>query len=93
MQIQGEQSYLKKKADIGKFKVPTLRNVDLTFPYMHNGSFESLEDVIKHYEAGGQKSETQSHLITGFELTDNERQNLLDFLSSLTEYRYLQINE
>jgi cytochrome c peroxidase len=83
----------KKKADIGKFKVPTLRNVDLTFPYMHNGSFESLEDVIKHYEAGGQKSETQSHLITGFELTDNERQNLLDFLSSLTEYRYLQINE
>lgn len=88
-QDSGRAIMTKNKADIGKFKVPTLRNIDLTFPYMHNGSFKSLEDVIKHYEAGGKNSETQSHLINGFELSDNERQNLLDFLSSLTEYRYM----
>ena len=80
-------------SDIGKFKVPTLRNIDLTFPYMHNGSFKSLEEVIKHYENGGQDTDNKSHLIKGFHLTDAERQNLLDFLSSLTEKRYLEMNK
>jgi cytochrome c peroxidase len=60
---------------------------------MYDGSFKSLEDVIKHYENGAQNAENKSHLIKGFKLTDIERQNLLDFLSSLTEYRYLEMNE
>lgn len=77
------------KTDIGKFKVPTLRNINLTFPYMHDGSYKSLEDVIENYRLGGKKPETQSSLISGFKLTPKERQNLLDFFSSLTEYRFL----
>jgi len=89
----GRAFMTKNRDDIGKFKVPSLRNLDLTFPYMHNGSFESLESVIKHYEAGGKSSPTKSSLINGFELTDIERQNILDFLSSLTEYRLLDMND
>jgi cytochrome c peroxidase len=89
----GRALITKSKVDIGKFKVPSLRNIDLTFPYMHNGSFKSLEDVIKNYESGGKGSKTQSNLIKGFKLTLKERQNLLDFLSVLTEYRYLEMNK
>ena len=77
-------------ADIGKFKVPSLRNLSLTYPYMHNGSFKTLEEVIEHYESGGKASKNKSPFIKGFTLTTDERQNLLDFLNSLTEYRFLE---
>jgi len=89
----GRAFITKNTMDIGKFKVPTLRNINLTYPYMHNGSFQSLDAVITHYESGGKKSKNKSHLIGGFELTTLERQNIIDFLSSLTEYRFLQMDE
>ncbi len=89
----GRALITKDKADIGKFKVPTLRNIDLTFPYMHNGSFQSVKDVITHYETGGKDSNTKSHFIKGFTLSSLERQNLVDFLSSLTEYRFLEMDD
>ncbi|MCJ8290903.1 MAG: c-type cytochrome [Crocinitomicaceae bacterium] len=89
----GRALVTKNNKDIGKFKVPTLRNLNLTFPYMHDGSFQSLEKVILHYEQGGKDSKTKSTYVRGFELTDNERKDLLQFLSSLTEYRYLQMDE
>jgi cytochrome c peroxidase len=89
----GRALITKNKEDIGKFKVPSLRNLDFTFPYMHNGSFQTLEEVILHYERGGAGSENQSPLIKGFKLTDNERRDLLAFLSSLTEKRYIEMNE
>jgi cytochrome c peroxidase len=44
-----------RAADMGKFRVPTLRNVALTAPYMHDGSLASLEQVIDHYARGGRK--------------------------------------
>lgn len=92
-QDSGRAVITKEKSDIGKFKVPTLRNLNLTFPYMHDGSFKSLEEVIKHYESGGLHSKNQSKFIKGFKLTESERQNLIDFFSSLTEYRYIEMEE
>lgn len=75
-------------ADIGKFKVPSLRNVDLTAPYMHDGKFESLEDVINFYSKGGRKVYNQSNVIQPFNLTKNEKQDLIHFLESLTGNYY-----
>lgn len=72
-------------SDIGKFKVPTLRNVEITGPYMHDGSFETLEEVVLHYEKGGQNHPNKSPLIQPFHLTDQERHELIAFLKSLTD--------
>lgn len=71
--------------DIGKFKVPSLRNVDKTYPYMFDGSLETLEDVINHYQSGGKKHQNKSNFIQKFSLTENEKKALIDFLKSLTE--------
>lgn len=76
-------------ADIGKFKVPTLRNVGITAPYMHDGSFESLYEVIMHYEKGGKSNPNKSELIQPFVLTNQEREDLLYFLNALTDQRYV----
>ncbi|MFT6411229.1 MAG: cytochrome c peroxidase [Flavobacteriales bacterium] len=86
----GRAIVTKQTADIGKFKVPTLRNLAVTFPYMHDGSFQTLEEVIHHYEQGGQASSNKSPYITGFTLTDVEREDLLAFLGALTEKRFLE---
>lgn len=72
-------------SDIGKFKVPTLRNIEITGPYMHDGSFETLEEIIKHYESGGKNHPNKSELIQPFDLTDQERKDLISFLKSLTD--------
>ena len=76
--------------DIGKFKVPTLRNIELTAPYMHDGSVESLEEIISHYEVGGKEHFNQSSLIKGFNLTSTERENLIAFLYSLSDEDFTQ---
>jgi cytochrome c peroxidase len=76
--------------DIGKYKVPTLRNLAFTAPYFHDGSAESLIGVIEVYENGGRGEEGKlncfkSNLITGFKLTSQERKDLLEFLISLSD--------
>ncbi len=76
--------------DIGKFKAPSLRNIAVTAPYMHDGSLASLEHVIDHYARGGESGPTKSPLITGFVLFDEEREDLLAFLSSLTDAEALR---
>lgn len=88
-------------ADMGRFRAPTLRNVAVTAPYMHDGSVETLEEVIRIYEAGGRliedgpwagdgrSSPLKSGLIPGFALTDDERADLVAFLESLTDARFL----
>ena len=75
--------------DIGKFKVPSLRNVSITAPYMHDGSFENLYDVIMHYETGGKPHPNKSQHIKPFTLTVEERSDLLYFLKSLTDKRFV----
>ncbi|MEZ5013712.1 MAG: cytochrome c peroxidase [Chitinophagales bacterium] len=76
-------------ADIGKFRVPTLRNIALTAPYMHDGSVASLEDIIDTYAVGGSGFENQSTLIQPFTLTNEERTDLISFLVSLNDYTFI----
>ena len=70
--------------DIGKFRVPSLRNVALTAPYMFDGSLYSLEEVLDHYQHNLSGHANQSQLLKSFELNDSEVQNLIAFLESLT---------
>lgn len=72
-------------SDIGKFKVPTLRNVALTAPYMHDGSLATLEDVVEHYSSGGFQSATSDPTIRPLNLTPDEKHDLVAFLSALTD--------
>lgn len=70
-------------ADAGKFKVPSLRNVAITAPYMHNGKMKSLEDVISHYEENPNIKHNAELQV--FKLNDAERADLLSFFNALTE--------
>jgi len=86
-----------RKKDMGRFRAPTLRNVALTAPYMHDGSLATLDEVIAHYARGGRliadgplagdgrDSPRKSELVTGFELDDRGRADLVEFLKSLTD--------
>jgi cytochrome c peroxidase len=78
-------------SDIGKFKIPSLRNSELTFPYMHDGSLESIDKVIEHYIKGGKKHPLQDKRIVPFELTTKERKQLTLFLKALTDTSYLKL--
>jgi len=83
--------------DMGRFKVPTLRNIALTAPYMHDGSVATLRDAIAHYQAGGRtisqgefagdgsQNPYKSGFIKGFEITESEIDDLIAFLISLTD--------
>lgn len=74
-------------ADIGKFKVPSLRNVEITAPYMHDGSFSDLSQVIDHYESGGHPHPTKSELIIPLDLSEEEKEALIAFLNSLSDVK------
>jgi cytochrome c peroxidase len=88
-------------ADMGKFKVPDLRNVALTAPYMHDGSIATLEEVIDHYAAGGRTIDSgpyagvgsenphKSRLVAGFTLTAAQRAALIDYLGALTDQAFI----
>ncbi len=71
-------------ADRWKFRTPTLRNVALTAPYMHNGQLPTLSDVIDFYDQGGVSNELLSPFIRPLNLTQAEKADLLAFLESLT---------
>jgi len=74
------------------FKVPTLRNIAVTYPYMHDGSMSSLDDVITHYSSGGKAHQNKSDFIKHFELSEKERKDLIAFLESLTDNDFLKNN-
>jgi cytochrome c peroxidase len=77
-------------ADNGKFKVPSLRNVELTYPYMHDGRYFTLSQVLDHYNTGVQQSTTLDPLLqSGIALTSTEKQQLIAFLKTLTDYELL----
>ncbi len=79
-------------SDIGKFKIPSLRNLPLTYPYMHDGSKKSLVEVLAHYQQGGAKHPLQDPRIVAFELSEKEKAQLLDFFSALVDTSYLRRN-
>ena len=88
--------------DMGKFRAPTLRNIALTAPYMHDGSIPDLEGVLDHYGVGGrhrlQRPQEGSiagesitdQLITGFELSEDETRQLIAFLQALTDETFVR---
>jgi cytochrome c peroxidase len=78
--------------DMGKFKVPSLRNVEVTAPYMHDGRFQTLEEVVNHYNSGGFGTPTVDALIrvgTGLGLTQQEVDDIVAFLKTFTDDEFL----
>ena len=78
--------------DNGCFKVPTLRNIALTAPYMHDGSLQTLEEVIDHYMKGGNEHPNKHPFIKPFMLSKSDRKNLVSFLRSLTDSSFTVIH-
>ena len=77
--------------DLGKFRVPSLRNVALTGPYMHDGRFANLEQVVSHYTTGVQQSTTLDPILTqGIALNASERAAIIAFLHTLTDTKFTQ---
>ena len=88
-------------SDMGRFRAPSLRNVEVTGPYMHDGSIETLEEVIDFYAAGGRelvdgpyagdgrKNPYKDPLVRGFDITPEEKLDLLEFLESFTDETFL----
>lgn len=77
-------------SDSFKFKVPTLRNIEFSFPYMHDGRFTTLNQVLRHYQnpIGNGKS-ISAELAGGIDLTDNEKVDLISFLLTLSDQKYI----
>lgn len=97
----GLREFTQREEDEGRFRAPTLRNIAVTAPYMHDGSIPTLDAVLDHYAAGGRTIPTGPHagvgsenpnkseFINGFTLTAQERLELLAFFNSLTDSTFL----
>jgi len=97
----GVMSVTGRSQDMGRFKAPTLRNIAVTGPYMHDGSISTLDEVIDHYAAGGRTiasgasagigsdNPLKSSFVPGFTISDQERADLKAFLNSLTDETFL----
>ena len=85
----GRNRITNKVEDLGKFKIPTLRNIGFSAPYMHDGSLKSLEQVIEHYNSGGKNFVNKSNFIRPLGLTIEERKNLVEFLKTLDDYEFV----
>jgi cytochrome c peroxidase len=80
--------------DSRKFKVPTLRNIEKTAPYMHDGRIRKLEDVVEHYRAGIQSSKTLDNTLkTPIIMSENDKKNIVLFLKTLTDNVFLSRND
>jgi len=80
-------------SDKGKFLTPTLRNIALTAPYMHDGRFATLEEVVEHYNSGGKPSATvdplMKHVGTGLGLSTQDKADLVAFLKTFTDSTFI----
>ena len=91
---QGRFGITLDSADLGKFKVPSLRNIEFTSPYMHDGRFSTLEEVVEHYNSGVKKSTTLDPIMTkpgkelGLQLDAEEKASLVAFLKTLSDYQF-----
>ena len=94
---EGRYIVTKNKKDMGKFKVPGLRNVALTAPYMHNGMFKTLREVIDYYDTPQQfvkgSVNSDSLLLKPLNLSEQEKSDLLEFLKCLTDERFKSITK
>jgi cytochrome c peroxidase len=78
-----------RAADRGLFRVPTLRNVAVTGPYMHDGRFATLSEAIDHYARGGEPGGRGHRFVRGFTISEEEKRDLVAFLESLTDASFL----
>lgn len=97
----GKYDITHKSEDMGAFKAPTLRNIAATAPYMHDGSIATLEEVLDHYAAGGRTisdgeyagvghdSPSKGRFVRGFDLSDSEKADIVEFLKTLTDDEFL----
>jgi cytochrome c peroxidase len=94
----GLAEFTGRAEDMGKFRTPSLRNVALTAPYMHDGSIATMEEVIRsHYarkgravHAGKKPNPLRSQLIDGFDISDRQLHDLVEFLKSLTDESFIR---
>ena len=98
---QGLFSLTEDPLDMGRFKAPSLRNIGVTAPYMHDGSIETLREVVEHYAAGGRTitegehagvgsdNPYKSEFVPGFIISDEEMADLLSFIETLTDEMFL----
>jgi cytochrome c peroxidase len=94
----GREQVTGRASDRGKFAVPSLRNVELTAPYMHDGRFRTLEDVIRHYSSGVVRSATldpnlAKHPDGGVPLSDADQRALVAFLKTLTDAQFVAVGK
>jgi cytochrome c peroxidase len=91
---KGRYAITKNKEDLGKFKTPGLRNIAVTAPYMHNGMFKTLEEVVEYYDNPYQfvpkPINMDSTLIEPLKLTVEQKKDLVNFLKALTDKQYLK---
>lgn len=91
----GRYEITKNTSDVGKFKTPTLRNVEFTRPYMHDGRFMTLEEVVEFYNSGVKLSPTLDPIMTksgkenGLGLSEQDKKDLVNFLKSFTDNEFL----
>ncbi len=93
--------FTQEPSDMGKFRPPTLRNIEVTAPYMHDGSIDTLEEVVEHYARGGREIDSgpfagdgklspyKSGLIAGFQISEQEKADLVEFLKNLTDWELI----
>lgn len=92
----GRYAVTRDLTDIGAFKTPTLRNIELTAPYMHDGSHKTLEEVVQFYNNGGRLNESDPlpKLLSGgirpLNLTEEQQADLVEFLKALTSPQFVQ---
>ena len=88
--VPGLIEFTGRAEDAGRFRTPSLRNIAVTAPYMHDGSMKDLRSVLEHYAAGGREGHTmQDGMVIGFKATDQEFDDLIAFLESLTDETFL----
>ncbi len=75
--------------DNGRFRIPSLKNIELTAPYMHDGRFETLEEVIDHYASGGHPADNISPLQLPFMISAEEKDNLIAFIKTFTDMEFV----
>lgn len=85
----GRQRLTNDPKDEALFKTPSLRNVSLTAPYMHDGRFLTLEAVIEHYNSGGKNHQHKSELVRPLFLSEDEKNQLVAFLNSLEDHEFI----
>jgi cytochrome c peroxidase len=88
---EGRYVVTKDPKDWGAFKTPTLREIDRTAPYMHDGSLKTLDEVVDFYDKGGVANKNKDDRIKKLNLTDQDKKDLVSFLQALSGEGWQQI--